>query len=125
MKAILFKMNYNKKSLLQIGLNYINKEYADFNKRISEFMSAGFSGTMSLKAAVNLAKRKGYRLVTLSFGGWNAFFIRNDICINDFPEISIEEAYKAIPEVYSIKERNELWSFNDLNNKFPNLLVEV
>ena len=47
------------------------------------------------------------------------------ICINEFPEISTEEAYKAIPAVYSIKERNELWSFNDLNNKFPNLLVEV
>lgn len=67
MKAILFKMNYKKKSLLQIGLNYINKEYADFNKRISEFMSASFSGAMSLKASVNLAKRKGYRFSNTKF----------------------------------------------------------
>ncbi len=102
-----------------------SNEYAEFNKKISEFMLAGFSGTMSLKAAVNLAKRKGYRLATLSSGGWNAFFIRNDIGINNFQEISIEDAYKKIPAIYSFKERNELWTFDDLNNKFPNLFIEV
>ena len=120
------KIDYNTSvTIKENPFDELSKEYTEFNNKISEFMSAGFSGTMSLKAAVNLAKRKGYRLVTLSSGGWNAFFIRNDICTNDFPEISIEEAYKAIPAVYSLKERNELWSFNDLNNKFPNLLVEV
>ena len=62
-------------------------EFDNYNKRIIEYMVAGFSGTMSLAAAVNLARKKGYRLVTLSSGGWNAFFIRNDIGLNDFPDI--------------------------------------
>jgi hypothetical protein len=38
---------------------------------------------------------------------------------------SPEDAYKKIPAIYSFKERNELWKFDDLNDKFPNLFIEV
>lgn len=92
---------------------------------IAKYLKSGFSGTMSLAAAVKLARAKGYRLVTLSAGGWNAFFIRNDIGVNEFPEISIEEAYKKIPSVYSFKERNELWDLERLNKEFQDLFTEV
>ena len=89
------------------------------------YMKSGFSGTMSLLAAVNLAKIKGYRLVTLSSGGWNAFFLRNDVGINEFPEISIEDAYKKIPAAYSFQERGETWDLERLNIEFPGLFLET
>ena len=45
----------------------------------------------SLPAFTKLAKTKGYRLVGCNRYGYNAFFIRNPICENEIPEISIKE----------------------------------
>ena len=49
---------------------------------------------MSLKAACKLSEKKGYRLVAISSGGWNAFFIRNDVGQDIFPEISMKGIFK-------------------------------
>jgi hypothetical protein len=94
-------------------------------EQIYKFMQAGYSGTMSLAAAVKLAKLKGYRLVALAAGGWNAFFIRNDICPALFPELAIEEAYKLLPSVYKLKERGETATFDQLEAEYPGLFVKV
>jgi hypothetical protein len=44
---------------------------------------------MSLKAAVALGKRKGYRMIGAHRHGFNVLFLRNDIAIEQFPEVSI------------------------------------
>lgn len=48
-----------------------------------------YSGA-SLPAFVSLAKRKGYRLVGVEEYGFNAFFMRNDVGADVFPEAAIE-----------------------------------
>lgn len=108
----------------EFAIKYPEDKSPVFYEVIKKYMNTGFSGTMSLLAAVNLAKSKGYRLVTLSSGGWNAFFMRNDVGLNDFPEISVEEAYKRIPAIYSLKERGQLWNIKDLEKQFPNLFTK-
>jgi hypothetical protein len=45
---------------------------------------------VSLMALVKLARKKGYRLVGCNRDGFNAFFIRNDVGVNIFPEVSVE-----------------------------------
>jgi hypothetical protein len=96
-------------------------DYKQHLELIHKYLSSGFSGTMSLAAAVKIAKKRGCRLVAVSSGGWNAFFVRNDIGKKIFPEISIENAYKKIPQIYSLKERAEVFNFKRLNDNFPNL----
>ncbi|MFZ3059414.1 MAG: hypothetical protein WA102_06685 [Candidatus Methanoperedens sp.] len=48
----------------------------------------------SLLAFVKLGKEKGYRLIGCNKYGFNAFFIRNDIGIDVFPEISPDDCLK-------------------------------
>ena len=52
-----------------------------------------YSGA-SLAAFVKLGKEKGYRLVGSQRYGFNAFFIRNDVGIDIFPEISAAECFQ-------------------------------
>jgi len=47
----------------------------------------------SLSAFCNLAREKGYRLVGLQRGGWNAFFLRNGVGDQIFPEIPPSQAF--------------------------------
>ena len=49
-------------------------------------MHAQYGGA-SLPAFVKLARKKGYRLVGCNSLGFNAFFMRNDVGISEFPEI--------------------------------------
>jgi hypothetical protein len=44
----------------------------------------------SLTAFTNLAQKKGYRLVGANRFGFNAFYVRNDICPELLPEVSVE-----------------------------------
>ena len=53
-------------------------------KQIRDFRSA------SLLAMNNLAKKKGYRLIGSNKRGFNAIYLRNDIGVIEFPEVSIE-----------------------------------
>lgn len=48
-----------------------------------------YSGA-SLPAFVRLAKRKGYRLVGTQALGFNAFFIRDDLATEVFPEVTVQ-----------------------------------
>jgi hypothetical protein len=59
----------------------------DFNKFD---LHPDYSGA-SLGALVKLGKAKGYRLVGCNHYGFNAFFIRNGIGENFFPEVSAEQ----------------------------------
>ena len=49
--------------------------------------------SVSLSAMVNLSRRKGYRMIGSHRHGFNAFFMRDDVGINLFPEISAEEVH--------------------------------
>lgn len=53
-------------------------------------------GGASLAAFNKLAKRKGYRLVGANSLGHNAFFIRNDIGMAVFPEVSEQSCYNGL-----------------------------
>jgi len=53
-------------------------------------MNFAFYGGASLPAFNKLAKRKGYRLVGATPLGSNAFFIRNDVGMEYFPEVTCE-----------------------------------
>ncbi|RZK39378.1 MAG: hypothetical protein EOO90_19020 [Pedobacter sp.] len=71
--------------------------YADDFK--TEFVNGfGVYSGASILAFIKLAKKKGYRLVGFEKYGFNAFFIRDDVSKDYFPEISIDK-YEEIPFV--------------------------
>ena len=47
----------------------------------------------SLAAFVRLGKEKGYRLVGVERYGFNAFFLRNDVAQEIFPEVQPEDCF--------------------------------
>jgi hypothetical protein len=63
-----------------------------------------FAGA-SLRAFVNLAKIKGYRLVGVNRYGFNAFFVRNDVGVDILPEISIEECFAHPKNLDGMRDR--------------------
>ncbi|SDD72750.1 hypothetical protein SAMN04488024_107213 [Pedobacter soli] len=71
--------------------------YADNFK--TEFIDGfGVYSGASLNAFIKLASHKGYRLVGVEKYGFNAFFIREDIAADIFPEYDIS-GYEDIPFV--------------------------
>jgi hypothetical protein len=62
-----------------------------------------YSGA-SLPAFAKLARQKGYRLVGVQNLGFNAFFIKEDICKDLLPEVSAEECLDR-PFVYQAKKK--------------------
>jgi len=63
-----------------------------------------FAGA-SLRAFVNLAHRKGYRLVGVNRYGYNAFFVRNDLGADILPEVALEECFSHPKVMWGIRER--------------------
>lgn len=61
----------------------------------------------SLSAFVKLGKEKGYRLIGCNNGGWNAFFMKNGIGEELFPEVSAESCFKFD------------WNFYGMQHRFP------
>lgn len=61
-----------------------------FRRNISNFQGA------STLAMVKLSKEKGYRLVGAHRHGFNAFFIRNDVGADIFPEVSVESIHDNV-----------------------------
>jgi hypothetical protein len=47
----------------------------------------------SLKAMTELSKRKGYRLIGAHRHGFNVFFMRDDVGVDIFPAVTIEQAH--------------------------------
>ena len=60
----------------------------------------------SLLAMARLGKRKGYRLVGTHRHGFNAFFMREDVGVKYFPEVSVEA---CVTDPYSDHCRNTRW----------------
>jgi hypothetical protein len=50
--------------------------------------------SVSLLAMTNLSKSKGYRLIGAHRHGFNAIYMRNDIGLNEFPEVSVESVHQ-------------------------------
>lgn len=61
----------------------------------------------SLSAFIKLGKEKGYRLIGCNNGGWNAFFMKNGIGEELFPEVSAESCFKFN------------WNFYGMEHRFP------
>lgn len=59
----------------------------DVNKNWTSYCGA------SLKAFVNLCEKKGYRLVGINRGGYNAFFIKNNIKDSFLPKVSVKSCF--------------------------------
>lgn len=59
----------------------------------------------SLAAFAKLAKAKGYRLVGIQRYGFNAFFVRNDLGLEDFPEIAVSDCFSHPKVQYGIAHR--------------------
>jgi len=71
-----------------------------------------YSGA-SLPAFVKLAKKKGYRLVGVNKLCYNAFFIKNDIGEDIFPEVSYKEIFNKQNYLLKIslnKKWNKAWN---------------
>lgn len=66
----------------------------------------GYAGA-SLPAYVKLGRQKGYRLVGCNYLGYNAFFVRNDVGADIFPEVSVEKCLTHPKNQYRRNERLE------------------
>jgi hypothetical protein len=72
-----------------------------------EFRSA------SLLAMTKLSERKGYRLIGAHRHGFNVVFLRNDIGLDIFPAVSIDEVHDNL---WTKIEQNERWKrLKDMN----------
>ena len=63
--------------------------------------------SVSLLAMKRLSEKKGYRLIGGHRHGFNVFFLRNDIGIDLFPEVSIEQVHDNL---WTKKSQAERWS---------------
>jgi hypothetical protein len=63
-----------------------------------------FAGA-SLQAFVKLGRRKGFRLVGCNRYGYNAFFIKQGVCENLFPEIQVANCFKHPKVIWGMNER--------------------
>lgn len=62
----------------------------------------------SIPAFVKLSREKGYRLVASNRFGYNIVFVRDDICVDVLPEISIEECFHFLPPDLARKREERL-----------------
>jgi hypothetical protein len=85
---------------LSLTIPYSDKFDYTNGKYDAEFRS------VSLLGMVNLMKEKGYRLIGNHKYGFNVIFMRNDVGLEWFPEISHE---KCLKNSYT-KERRKVWS---------------
>ncbi len=67
--------------------------YADDFERYSKHPSGFFHGA-SLAALESLGRRKGYYLVGCDLTGTNAFFLRDDVKIDEVPALTAREAFR-------------------------------
>lgn len=97
----------------------ITVEYDPSFMRIDKHSSGYYYG-LSLKAAENLGKEKGYVLVGCDSEGVNAIFVRNDINLGKLQATTAEEAY------YEMKVRSDVCSLTEQYNTIKHLpIVEV
>ncbi|MDX1735851.1 MAG: hypothetical protein R3228_15865 [Halioglobus sp.] len=73
--------------------------------REGSVFNLAFYGGASLPAYVKLAKQKGYRLIGANRLGINAFFLRDDLGADHFPEVSWKD---CVNENYDAEERRRI-----------------
>lgn len=73
----------------------------DFEVNATHYNYAG----ASLTAMVRLGRDKGYRLVGCNRGGYNAFFLRDDVGLESFPAVSVESCFRYSWNRYGMQER--------------------
>lgn len=66
---------------------------------------------MSLPAFVKLARRKGYRLIGTNNIGINAFFLRDDVGADYFPEVSAQSCVKPNVSAFSATAASKLGEY--------------
>lgn len=72
----------------------------------AELVNGGVEyGGASIAAFVKLAKKKGYRLIGCERYGFNAFFLRNDIAQDIFPEVGPEVCFNHVSARKCVEER--------------------
>jgi hypothetical protein len=76
----------------------------NFDCRSKEGADQDFRG-VSLLAMKKLSEQKGYRLIGAHKHGFNAFFLRNDIAQDFFPEVSVEYVHNNLWTQIAQKER--------------------
>ena len=70
--------------------HYVSVPYSpNFSSPLIE--GFGIYSGASLAAFAKLGNRKGYRLIGTNSLGFNAFFVRNDLALDIFPEVSVKE----------------------------------
>lgn len=77
----------------------------DFSRTKAHFSNLYFGA--SLRAFVNLLKKKGYKLVCISSMRNNAFFVREDAS-NSIPEVSVEKSFRPAKFRESRNEKGDL-----------------
>lgn len=63
-----------------------------------------YYGGASLTAFIKLAERKGYRLIGANSTGYNAFFLRNDIATEIFPEVDESTCYNQLLQPFILSD---------------------
>jgi len=73
---------------------------------VGEYDAGGLRyGGASLPAFVKLGRRKGYRLVGCQHYGYNAFFLRNDVASDLFPEVTLASCFTHPKVLQGVKTR--------------------
>ena len=83
----------------------VTQPYSEEFSLDAERYASGFFSA-SLAAMCKLGAEKGYRLIGVHRYGFNAIFMRNDVGIEYFPEISVES---ALDNPYSRASREAKW----------------
>lgn len=79
------------------NLSYTS-EYKD------DFEMDGPYHSASIGALVKLGQKKNYRLVGTNSKGFNLFFMRNDVGVDEFPEISAKQAH----DIWCVHENQKI-----------------
>jgi hypothetical protein len=105
---IIIEYNSHFKSTKQLTIPY----NPSFTRSGAHFSKIYYGASIS--ALNNLANSKGYKLVASNRSGNNLFFVREELMEN-FKELSIEDAYKEINFRECHNEQNELFypTFNE------------
>jgi uncharacterized protein YacL (UPF0231 family) len=90
----------------------------DFSKDVTRIGHGGklsrwstYYGGASLGAFIKLGKRKGYRLIGANSTGYNAFFLRDDVAPDLFPEVEESTCYNRLLQSFIIGDAEKLKNY--------------
>jgi hypothetical protein len=88
-RVCLFETNNHIPSELSLTVPYSDAFDSSWQKPPPQQYFRG----VSLKAMSELSKRKGYRLIGAHRHGFNVFFLRDDVGVDVFPAVTVEQAH--------------------------------